>query len=98
MVVTCTLNNEFYGNQTLAFRRLYVQEIIKADTYVLQTGDTLPSILEMIADRYKLIATELEWDNDVLNVAPGETKPYTLKAKDGSYVYLGELLIHITKN
>lgn len=98
LIVTCTLNNEFYGNQTLAFRRLYVQEIIKADTYVLQPGDTLPTILSMIADRYKLIATELVWDNEVLDVDAGETKPYTLKAKDGSYVYLGELLIHITKN
>lgn len=98
LLVTCTLNNEFYGSQTLAFRRLYVQEIIKSDRYALQPGDTLNSIRQMIADRYKMIATELEWDIPTLDVDPGETKTYTLKATDTSQVYLGQLPIEITNN
>lgn len=98
LLVTCTLNNEFYGSQTLAFRRLYIQEIIKSDRYALQPDDTLDSIRQMIADRYKLIFAELEWDLPTLDVAPGETKTYTLKAVDTSQVYLGSLPIEITNN
>lgn len=98
LLVTCTLNNEFYGSQTLAFRRLYVQEIIKSDRYALQPGDTLNTIRQMIADRYKMIATELEWDIPTLDIDPGETKTYTLQAIDTSKVYLGQLPIQITNN
>lgn len=98
LLVTCTLNNEFYGSQTLAYRRLYIQEIVKSDIYALQPGDTLDRIRQMIADRYKLIASELEWDLDVLDVAPGETKTYRLRAVEGTLVYLGGLPIQITNN
>ncbi|MNQ00173.1 hypothetical protein D3C85_128160 [compost metagenome] len=98
ILVTCTLNNEFYGNQTLAYRRLYIQEIVKSDQYALQDGDTLDSIREMVATRYKMIADELEWDQPTLDVAPGETKPYVLRAKVGSMCYIGELEIHISKS
>jgi hypothetical protein len=98
LVVTCTLNNEFYGNQTLTYRRLYVQEIVKSTDYVLQTGDSLDSIRLMIADRYKMIAGELEWDKPELNVPVGTTSPYTLRAKDGSMCYVGELVITFIQN
>lgn len=98
LLVTCTLNNEFYGSQTLAFRRLYVQEIVKSDRYALQPGDTLVKIRDMIATRYKMIPTELEWDLEVLDVEPGETKTYTLKAIETSQVYLGALPIEISNN
>lgn len=98
ILVTCTLNNEFYGSQTLAFRRLYVEEIIKSDRYALQAGDTLDSIRQMVADRYKLIGTELEWDLPTLDVSPGETKVYTLRAVEGSKVYLGGLPVSISNN
>lgn len=98
LLVTCTLNNEFFGSQTLAFRRLYVQEIIKSDLYSLKAGDTLEKIRQLIADRYKLIADQLEWDLETLDVPPGETKTYTIKAIETSKVYLGELAIKITNN
>lgn len=98
IVVTCTLNNEFYGNQTLTFRRLYVQEIVKSTDYVIQSGDTLDSIRLMIADRYKMIPGELEWDKPDLDVPVGETSPYVLRAKDGSLCYVGELTITFIQN
>lgn len=98
VLVTCTLNNEFYGNQEMTYRRLYVQEIIKANTYAVQPGDTLASILLHIADRFLLIPSELEWDAPTLDVAVGETKPYTLRAKVSSLCYIGELDILITRN
>ncbi|WP_159175244.1 hypothetical protein, partial [Klebsiella pneumoniae] len=76
----------------------YVEEIIKSDRYALQAGDTLDSIRQMVADRYKLIGTELEWDLPTLDIAPGETKVYTLRAVEGSKVYLGGLPISISNN
>lgn len=97
VLVTCTLNNEFYGNQTVRYRRLYVQQIVTANTYVVQPGDTLPSILLGIAARYSMIPSELEWDLPNLNVAAGETKPYRLRAKASSLCYIGELEIQISK-
>lgn len=97
VLATCTLNNEFYGNQELFYRRLYVQHILTANTYSVQPGDTLESILLGIAARYSMIPTELEWDLPNLNVLPGETKPYQLRAKSTSLVYVGELEILISK-
>lgn len=98
VLVTCTLNNEFYGNQEMTYRRLYIQEIIKADFYALQPGDDLPAILLYIATRFNIIPSELEWDAPALDVAVGETKPYTLRAKVTSLCYVGEIPIQITRN
>ena len=98
VLVTCTLNNEFYGNQTMTYRRLYVQEIVRSNAYVIQPGDSLVTILEFIANRFNMIASELEWDHTLLDVAIGETKGYTLRAKSTSLCYVGDLEINITRN
>lgn len=98
LTVEATLNNEFYGTQTLNYRRLYIQEIIKSTTYTLQAGDTLQSIIDLIADRYKLIASELEFEaGATLPTAAGESKVLQLLAKDGSWVYLGALDLTVRK-
>lgn len=98
LTVEATLNNEFYGTQTLNYRRLYIQEIVKSTTYTLQEGDTLESITTLIADRYKLIAGEIAFDPEAdLTVAPGASKVIQLLAKEGSWVYLGAVDITIYK-
>lgn len=97
VLATCTLNNPYYGNRLVKYRRLYVQEIIRSSSYTLQTGDTLASILLSIATRYQMIPSELEWDASTLNVPAGTTKPYTLRAKIGSLCYVGQLAIQISK-
>lgn len=98
LTVEATLNNEFYGTQTLNYRRLYVEEIVKSTTYTLQAGDTLQSIIDLIADRYKLIASELVFEEGaVLPTAAGESKTLQLLAKDGSWVYLGAVDLTIRK-
>lgn len=98
LTVEATLNNEFYGTQTLNYRRLYIQEIVKSTTYTLQAGDTLQSIIDLIADRYKLIASELEFEaGATLPTAAGESKVLQLLAKDGSWVYLGALDLTVRK-
>lgn len=98
LTVEATLNNEFYGTQTLNYRRLYIQEIVKSTTYTLQAGDTLQSIIDLIADRYKLIASELEFEaGATLPTAAGESKVLQLVAKDGSWVYLGALDLTVRK-
>lgn len=98
LTVEATLNNEFYGTQTLNYRRLYIQEIVKSTTYTLQAGDTLQSIIDLIADRYKLIASELEFEaGATLPTAAGESKVLQLLAKDGSWVYLGAVDLTVRK-
>ncbi|MNE00903.1 hypothetical protein D3C80_933270 [compost metagenome] len=95
--VECTLNNEFYGTQTLNYRRLYIQEIIKSTQYSLQEGDTLESIITLIATRYKLIPSEIEFEAGAsLTIPTGESRVLQLNAVDGSWVYLGtvDLTIH----
>jgi len=98
LTVEATLNNEFYGTQTLNYRRLYIEEIVKSTTYTLQAGDTLQSIIDLIADRYKLIASDLKFeDGAVLPTASGESKTLQLLAIDGSWVYLGGVDLTIRK-
>lgn len=97
VLAVCTLNNKYYGNQLLTYRRLYLTEIVTARDYTLQTGDTLASILTNVAARFSLIASEIEWDTTSLNVPAGQTKPFTLRAKATSLCYLGELVINISK-
>lgn len=98
LTVEATLNNEFYGTQTLNYRRLYIEEIVKSTTYTLQAGDTLQSIIDLIATRYKLIASDLKFeDGAVLPTAAGESKTLQLLAIDGSWVYLGGVDLTIRK-
>ncbi|MCO6704718.1 hypothetical protein [Streptomyces sp. CHB9.2] len=98
LTVEATLNNEFYGTQTLNYRRLYIEEIVKSTTYTLQAGDTLQSIIDLIADRYKLIPSELKFEEGaVLPTAAGESKTLQLLAIDGSWVYLGGVDLTIRK-
>jgi len=97
--VECTLNNEFYGTQTLNYRRLYIQEIIKSTKYSLQAGDTLEKIIELIATRYKLIPSEIAFDAEAdLNIPNGESRVLKLSAVDGSWVYLGEVDLTVYNN
>jgi hypothetical protein len=97
--VECTLNNEFYGTQTLNYRRLYIQEIIKSTKYTLEAGDTLEKIITLIATRYKLIPSEIEFEAGAsLDIPAGENRVLKLSAVDGSWVYLGDVDLTIYNN
>ncbi|MNH65358.1 hypothetical protein D3C73_173670 [compost metagenome] len=94
-------STEFKGAQTLRYTRLDVAALVGA-SYEFQTTaeSTIADVLAGVAAAKGLIAADLEitetemptWDDGTVD---GETAPLTLKAKAGSYAYIGTVTINV---
>lgn len=92
---------EFKGSQTLRYTRLDIADLVGA-SYEFQSeeGSTLADVLAAVVAAKGLIAADVEivesemptWDDGTVD---GETAPFTLRAKDGSYAYTGTVTINV---
>lgn len=96
-------SEDFKGSQTLRYTRLDVEALVGA-SYEFQSveGSTLADVLAGVVAAKGLIAADVElveaempdWSDEMID---GETAPLTLRAKTGSYAYVGEVTITVVE-
>lgn len=96
-------STEFKGSQTLKYTRLDVEDLVGA-SYEFQSveGSTIADVLAAVAAAKGLLAADVEivetempdWADEMID---GETAPLTLRAKAGSYAYIGEVTISVVE-
>lgn len=96
-------STEFKGSQTLRYTRLAVGDLVGA-SYEFQSieGSTLADVLAAVVAAKGLLAADVElvetempdWADEMID---GETAPLTLRAKAGSYAYIGEVTISVVE-
>lgn len=93
VTLTAVDGKGFTGTADVHYNRLGLDKGVSAPnlTLVVAEGSTTAGLLTQAAQQLGLREGEVEWDADVRVPADGETATAVLKAKDGSYLYVGTL-------
>lgn len=86
---------EFKGSQTLRYTRLALADVLAGYEFQSVEGSTLEDVLTKAVAELGLVASDValvetampDWEDEMID---GETAPLTLRAVEGSYLYVGD--------
>lgn len=93
---------EFKGSQTLRYTRLSLADLLADYEFQSVEGSTIEDVLAKVVSDLGLVESDVtlvetvmpDWEDEMID---GETSPLTLRAVEGSYLYVGDGIVTVVE-